>query len=1246
LGIKSRIATIEIAYNGNGGTGAPANPSTATANQPFTISATEPTRSGYTFAGWQVLDNDPSGTFAAGGTVTPVDDETLVAQWRAIDYTLSFDARGGSPDSESTKNFEQLITIPSNPSRTGFTFVGWNTAALGNGTMYSAGQTFRMPASDLTLYAIWTGNPYSLIYSANGGTGAPVDEVRVAGTTSQISATVPTRDGYAFAGWDTASDGSGTSYSPNGLLQMGTSNVTLYAQWTVRSYTLSFNDNNGTGGPADVNGNFGTSTTISTTIPTREGYSFVSWNTACDGSGSDFGPGATFSFGSADVELCAIWSGTDNQLLYSPNGGTGGPGSFQVQTGATVTVSSTEPTRAGFDFAGWGTAANGSGSNYTAGDQFSMPSSATTLYALWIANPYTVYFNANGGAGSSVPSEINSKTGETVSIPDASPTRDGYTFNGWKDQSAGGGNSYTGSFVMPAGNLVLYAQWNAINYSLTYDANGGSGVPAQQTGILDERMTIASPESDPTKIGHWFAGWNTEADGTGVSYSAGEDFFMPLGGDTLYALWVPNEYKLIFNANGGSGGPATNPTDLTFGAAFNIPNEGDLSRTGYTFTYWNDQPDGSGATDYAENGTNPLTATITITENTVLYAQWTANQYTLSFNANTGTGTVPESQTLTYQDADSGSATLPEPSQLSKANATFIGWNTAADGSGTMLSVGEEFTMPASNTVLYAQWRDIFYVVEFNAVDGSGAPEPIFAKNGDSVTVPDTEPTKSGYTFSNWEEPQSDAVFTKSQSLTMPGNNLMLFARYTAVTPPGGGGGGGLPPAPESEPEEEVTEPELPETPTPPTIGGETVTPPSTPGSGGGTGSGGSTGGSGTIIVPSPDVDTPSGGGRDLDTPETEVAQPAPPRTGSIETGDPIDWFAPADNGSQYDFGSGFQSIESFVRPDGSVDYEKVARVSPGSLQDEQISGFDPDKGLRLEVIGARTGARFVVTEANLIDSLTLLNAIRASIDAQAEEFSKIDGVLVSSTSPAVPDAWTDRELAVIRDYFEASGLEVPISLADVNFDEIDNWLTVRASGETYVPGTQVFLTLTSSPVVIGSAAVDRFGKFEVEGYLPVELLELGEHRIRVVGMRSLGGISVDDSGNVVISDATMREIEKFDLGTQATIRILGEAPDGTSLNAIRVVPLEPVAPWWTLLFILAAALIGSAMKRYRRMTRTSTKVTSSVLILASAAPAVVLGWLSTVTLVTWIGLALGVIATLMPLVISEKTEGSRAKSS
>lgn len=624
----------------------------------------------------------------------------------------------------------------------------------------------------------------------------------------------------------------------------------------------------------------------------------------------------------------------------------------------------------------------------------------------------------------------------------------------------------------------------------------------------------------------------------------------------------------------------------------------------------------------------------------MLYAQWTASQYTLSFNANTGTGTVPESQTLTYQDEDSGSATLPEPTQLSKANATFIGWNTAADGSGTMLSVGEEFTMPALNTVLYAQWRDIFYVVEFNAVDGSGAPAPIFAKNGDSVTVPNTEPTKSGYTFSNWEEPQSDAVFTKSQSLTMPGNNLMLFARYTAVTPPGGGGGGGLPPAPETEPEEGETEPELPETPTPPTIGGETVTPPSTPGTGGGTG------GSGPVTVPSPDVDSPSRGGGDSDTPETEVAQPAPPRTGSIETGDPIDWFSPGDNGSQYDFGRGFQSIESVVRPDGSIDYEKVERLSPGSLQDEQITGFDPDKGLRLEVIGARTGARFVVTEANLIDALTLLNAINASIDAQAAEFSKVDSALVSSTSPAVPEQWSEREIAVIRDYFEASGLEMPVSLADVNFDEIDNWLTVRASGETYVPGTQVFLTLTSSPVVIGSATVDRFGKFEVEGYLPGELMELGEHRIRVVGMRSLDGISVDEDGNVVISDETMREIEKFDLGTQATVRIAGEAADGTTLNAIRVVPLEPVAPWWTLLFILAAALVASAMKRYRRMTRNSTKVIGSVLVLASAAPAVILGWLSTVTLVTWIGLALGVVATLVPLVITEKTEGSRAKSS
>ena len=269
---------------------------------------------------------------------------------------------------------------------------------------------------------------------------------------------------------------------------------------------------------------------------------------------------------------------------------------------------------------------------------------------------------------------------------------------------------------------------------------------------------------------------------------------------------------------------------------------------------------------------------------------------------------------------------------------------------------------------------------------------------------------------------------------------------------------------------------------------------------------------------------------------------------------------------------------------------------------------------------------------------MTLIEAIRASIPAQAADFFEVSLARVGA-EPTKPEPWTERQQLVAYDYFQASGLELPVSLADLDFDEITSWIEVQGSASGYVTGSTAFLTLTSSPLVIAQGEVDRFGNIELTGSIPVQYLEPGEHRIRLVGIRSLGGVSVDDNGEIVISDQTMQEIERFDLGTQATVRLGGKTPEGDYLNAIRVVPLVPVAPWWTLWFILAGLLITLVARR-RHWTNTRAKLMAAAgLNLASAIPAVVLGWLSTVTLVTWVGLALGFIASALTYVVrpSEK---------
>lgn len=200
-------------------------------------------------------------------------------------------------------------------------------------------------------------------------------------------------------------------------------------------------------------------------------------------------------------------------------------------------------------------------------------------------------------------------------------------------------------------------------------------------------------------------------------------------------------------------------------------------------------------------------------------------------------------------------------------------------------------------------------------------------------------------------------------------------------------------------------------------------------------------------------------------------------------------------------------------------------------------------------------------------------------------------------------------------------------------------------SSSLTVNGTKVFLTLTSTPLVISEGIVNRDGRIQLTGSLPIEFLNAGEHRVRLVGIRSIGGVGVDENGEITLSDETMLEIERFDLGTQATVRMGGETPEGDYLNAIRVVPLVPVAPWWTLWFILVGFLIA-AFARRKNWSNTKVKYWLTVsLNLAAAIPAVVIGWLSTVTLVTWVGLGLGLLAAGLTILVRPKRERDRERA-
>ncbi len=325
-------------------------------------------------------------------------------------YTLTYDGNGSTGGSVPTDggSYEQDAEVQvygnnGNLVKTGYTFAGWNTAADGTGTDYSAGAALKMGSSNVILYAKWALNPtYTVTYDGNGSTGGSVPTdggsyeqdaaVQVHGNNGNLVKT-----GYTFAGWNAAADGTGTDYAAGAALKMGSSDVILYAKWALNpTYTVTYDGNSSTGGSVPTDGGsyeqdavvqvYGNNGNL-----VKTGYTFAGWNTAADGTGTDYSAGAALKMGSSDVILYAKWTlNPTYTLTYDGNGSTGGSvptdgGSYEQDAAVQVHGNNGNLVKTGYTFAGWNTAADGTGTDYSAGATLRMSMQHVTLYAQWLS---------------------------------------------------------------------------------------------------------------------------------------------------------------------------------------------------------------------------------------------------------------------------------------------------------------------------------------------------------------------------------------------------------------------------------------------------------------------------------------------------------------------------------------------------------------------------------------------------------------------------------------------------------------------------------------------------------------------------------------------------------------------------------------------------------------------------------------------------------------------------------------------
>ncbi|WP_167540091.1 InlB B-repeat-containing protein [Bifidobacterium thermophilum] len=522
---------------------------------------TSPTRTNYTFSGWSTNEH----SYVAYDFNTPVKSDTILyAYWTPQEHTIYFDANGGTtyetsrsvPYSWTTYNFPDA-------TRPGYTFAGWYTAPTG-GT--KIGSTYTMGSSDVTFYAHWQANSYTVTFDANGGSTSVTSKTVTEGQPYGELPT-PTRVGYTFAGWwEQAWQENHCKYHDGKKITSSTpyeipQDSTLVADWNISTYTVSFDSVGGSSVPSQTV-EYG-SKVSRPKDPVRAGYAFQGWYTArSGGSKYDFGKPVT-----GGLTLYARWRANVYTLSFDANGGSVSPGSKSVTYGGAYGQLPT-PSRKGYTFQGWYTAKNG-GSKISAN---TVTTGNATVYAHWTANSYKVTFNANGG---SVQTTSKTVTQDQPYGTLPTPARAGHYLLAAGIRRSSGGLRVTASTVFTAGAAqTLFAHWDTISFAVLFDSAGGSSVASQ---TVEYGSKAASPK-DPVRAGYAFQGWYTARSG-GSKY----DFGKPVtGGLTLYARWKANVYTLSFDANGGSVSPGSK--SVAYGGAYGqLPTP---SRKGYTFQGW------------------------------------------------------------------------------------------------------------------------------------------------------------------------------------------------------------------------------------------------------------------------------------------------------------------------------------------------------------------------------------------------------------------------------------------------------------------------------------------------------------------------------------------------------------------------------------------------------------------------------------------------------------------------------------
>lgn len=680
-----------------------------------TITLADAEKTGYTFLGWY-SDSSMTSEVKQINTSAAVNVE-LWAKWEVIEYTATFRNSDGVVDTVKFTVEDKTITAPKVPERNGYT---------------GAWESYELTAGDLTINAVYTPVTYTITY-INTKDAENVNATQFTVESETIKLADLSVNGYTFDGWYNGDEK---------VTEIATGtygNITLKARWTPVVYIITYEYD-------DTVGNLPDGVTLKTSYTIEDAFEFASLN--CNSVGYNFAGWFTEKELGTGEKVTGIALGTTGNKTYYAQWGletysitfenvegavNTNPDTYTIES-ATFTLSDVSKT--GYMFEGWYTDA-----------QFSSPAQTTielgshgdlTFYAKWSLVTYSITYNLYGGSyeGEENPVSYNIET----EVKLVAPVLEGSFFAGWYTLSEVGVLT-TEIPEGTTGNITLYARW------ITFESNGGSKVEYD----LEYSEGGITPPDAPEKDYYVFAGWYLDA-----KFENAYDFnTLPQSTCTLYAKWTPAEYTINYVLYGGTNNE-NNPATYTVEDAvtFAAP-----SKTGYVFNGWYLNSQFTGA--LVERITLGSHGEITV------YASFSVNEYTITFNTNGGTTVAAITQNYGTE--------VTAPASPSKTGYRFAGWYADAE-----LNTPYAFTtIPAEDITVYAKWTIVEYEIVYN-LDGGTNNE----NNPGTYTVEDAvtfaAPSKLGYEFAGWF---SDADYKNAIASLSVGSygDIEVFAKWNII---------------------------------------------------------------------------------------------------------------------------------------------------------------------------------------------------------------------------------------------------------------------------------------------------------------------------------------------------------------------------------------------------------------------------------------------------------------------------------